>query len=60
MTTNEFPTFAEWKEEFLHTSKNEKPIDFTNKQLLDAYINEKEGFDEAKKIREENGAKNAL
>lgn len=53
MNNQEFPTFAEWKEQFVKIHKNEKEIHMTNKQLVDAYINEKEGHDEMKKFQTE-------
>lgn len=31
MTNNEFPNFAEWKEQFLIQHKNEKPVEMSNK-----------------------------
>ena len=57
MTSQEFHNFSEWKEQFLHHTKNEKPVEMSNQELLNAYISEKESFEEMKKQRIENKLK---
>jgi len=57
MTKQEFPNFAEWKEELLQHTKNEKQIEMSNQDLLNAYIDEKENYEALKKQRIENKLK---
>ena len=49
MTNNkEFPIFSEWKKEIINNKDKRK---WTEKELIDAYIAEKESFEEVKRNR---------
>ena len=49
MTNNkEFPIFSEWKKEIINNKDKRK---WTEKELIDAYIAEKECFEEMKNSR---------